>query len=140
VTPSRERAIVLTEWRRRARQLKLEIYALYLAQRDPRTPWYAKVLTAIVVAYAFSPLDLIPDFVPILGYLDDLVLVPLGITLALKAVPAAVMTECRQRAQERLSSDWPGGRIAGAVIVLLWIMSISWVLWRVWRLWTGRSA
>lgn len=133
-------SLSLAEWRRRARQLKLETYALYLAQRDPRTPWYAKVLTAIVVAYAFSPLDLIPDFIPLLGYLDDLVLVPLGIALARRAVPATVMAECRQWAQERLTSDRPGSWVAGAVIALLWIVCISWVLYRAWRLWATRFA
>jgi uncharacterized membrane protein YkvA (DUF1232 family) len=128
---------MLAEWRRRVRQFKLNTYALYLAQRHPRTPWYAKVLTAIVVAYAFSPLDLIPDFIPVLGYLDDLVLVPLGIALALKMVPSDVMAECRARAQERLSADQPGGWLAAAVIILIWLLSISWVVWRLWAMRTA---
>ena len=74
--------------RDRAKKLKTETRALYLAGRDPRTPWYARLLAAVVVAYALSPIDLIPDFIPVLGYLDDLVLVPLGIALAIKMIPA----------------------------------------------------
>ena len=73
---------MIESWKARARLLKIDTYALYFAYRDPRTPWYAKVWTAIVVGYAFSPIDLIPDFIPVLGYLDDLVLIPLGIWLA----------------------------------------------------------
>src|ERR671933_1645183 len=91
---------LLTGLRRRARLLKRDTYALYLAARDPRTPWYAKVLAAVVVAYALSPLDLIPDFIPVLGYLDDLLIVPAGIALAVKLVPAPVMAECRAQAHE----------------------------------------
>ncbi|MEK9803682.1 MAG: DUF1232 domain-containing protein, partial [Curvibacter sp.] len=87
--------------RQRARALKAETYVLYLAARHPRTPWYAKLLVAVVVAYAFSPLDLIPDFIPVLGLLDDLVLIPLGLLLALRLVPPQVLAECRARAQER---------------------------------------
>lgn len=88
--------------------------------RHPRTPWYAKLLAAAVVAYAFSPLDLIPDFVPVLGYLDDLVLVPLGIALVIRLVPAPVMAECRERAQaasERPTSWW-----SALVIVAIWLL------------------
>src|SRR5512136_3139506 len=82
----------------KAASLKKEAYALYFAARDPRLPWYVKAFLGLVLAYAFSPIDLIPDFIPLLGYLDDLVLVPLGIALAIKLVPAEVMAECRQRA------------------------------------------
>src|SRR5918999_619753 len=81
-----------------AARLKRELFALHLAARDPRTPWYAKVLVAGVVAYALSPIDLIPDPIPILGYLDDLLLLPLGIYLALKMIPEPVLAECRQKA------------------------------------------
>ena len=83
-------------WKLRARAFKREVRAVYLAMRDPRTPWYARLLAGAVVAYAFSPIDLIPDPIPVLGYLDDLVLLPLGIALALKLIPAQVMAECRQ--------------------------------------------
>jgi uncharacterized membrane protein YkvA (DUF1232 family) len=107
--------------KRRASQLKAETLALYLAVRDPRTPWYAKVLVAGIVAYAFSPIDLIPDFVPVLGYLDDLILIPLGIALAIKLVPPAVLTECRARVAESTPSGKPVSRTAGMVIVVIWL-------------------
>jgi uncharacterized membrane protein YkvA (DUF1232 family) len=108
-------------WKQRARQLKVETYALYLAYRDPRTPWYARIFAAIVVGYAFSPIDLIPDFIPVLGYLDDLVLVPFGIWLALKMIPPEVMAESRSRAQEALSHGKPVSRAAAIVIVAIWL-------------------
>src|SRR5512143_1640562 len=92
----------LAQWKQKARELKIQVYALYYAYRDPRLAWYAKAFTALVVAYAFSPIDLIPDFIPILGYLDDLVLLPLGVFLALKMIPAPVMQECRAKAAEQL--------------------------------------
>lgn len=104
-----------------ARRLKTESYVLYLASRDSRTPWYAKLLAAAVVAYAFSPLDLIPDFVPVLGYLDDLLLVPLGIALAIRLVPEPVLADCRERAREaveRPTSWWSALVIVGVWLVL----------------------
>lgn len=111
----------LEHLKQRARRLKAETLALYLAARDPRTPWYAKLLAAGIVAYAFSPLDLIPDFVPVLGYLDDLILIPMGVALAIRLVPHSVMAECRLRAQETIQNGKPVNRIAGAVIVVIWI-------------------
>jgi uncharacterized membrane protein YkvA (DUF1232 family) len=111
----------LTSLHQRARQLKAETWALYLAVRDPRTPWYAKLLVAVIVAYACSPIDLIPDFVPVLGYLDDLVLLPLGIAWALRLIPPAVLVECRVWAQEAMQDGKPVSRGAGAVIVILWL-------------------
>jgi uncharacterized membrane protein YkvA (DUF1232 family) len=112
----------LYRWKQRAWQLKTETYALVLAYRDPRTPWYARVFAACVVAYAFSPIDLVPDFIPVLGYLDDLVLVPLGIALALKMIPASVLAECRDEAQAKLRQDKPAKWAAAAVIVVLWLL------------------
>jgi uncharacterized membrane protein YkvA (DUF1232 family) len=112
---------MIETWKRRARQLKAETYALYLAYRDRRTPWYARVFAACVVAYAFSPLDLIPDFIPVLGYLDDLILIPLGIALALKMIPPQVMADSRVRAQELLGQDHPRNWIAAAAIVTIWL-------------------
>ena len=109
-------------WKQRARQLKAETYALYLAYRDPRTPWGARIFAAVVVCYAFSPIDLIPDFIPVLGYLDDLVLVPIGIWLALKMIPPEVMAESRDRAQETLASGKPVSRAAAVVIVAIWLL------------------
>ena len=108
--------------RQKARALKQETYALYLAARHPDTPWYAKLLVAGIVAYALSPIDLIPDFVPILGYLDDLILLPLGIALALRMIPPPVLAECRARAQEVLRYGKPVSRLAAAVIVAIWIV------------------
>jgi uncharacterized membrane protein YkvA (DUF1232 family) len=88
----------LEAWKERARDLKREVYALSFACRDPRVPWYAKLLAVGIVGYAFSPIDLIPDFVPVLGYLDDLVLIPLGVMAVRAMIPGAILEECRQRA------------------------------------------
>jgi len=109
-------------WKRRARQLKSETYALYLAYRDPRTPWYGRLCAALVVGYAFSPIDLIPDFVPILGYVDDLILVPLGIVLALKMIPPQVLLESREKAKAVVAEGKPVGRTAALLIVLAWLL------------------
>ena len=113
---------MLGKLKQRARHLKSETFALYLAARDPRTPWYAKLLVAGIVAYVFSPIDLIPDFIPVIGYLDDLILVPLGLSLAIRMVPAAVLAECRLRAQETIQNGKPVSRVAGVVIVVIWLM------------------
>jgi uncharacterized membrane protein YkvA (DUF1232 family) len=112
---------LLAHLKERASRLKTETYALYLAARHPGTPWYAKLLVAGIVAYALSPIDLIPDFVPILGYLDELVLIPLGIALAIKMIPGSILEECRARSQETLRSGKSVSRIAGIVIVAIWI-------------------
>ena len=114
----------------RARTLKRDTYAVYLACRDPRTPWYAKVFAGGVVAYALSPIDLIPDFIPVLGYVDDLILVPLGIALAVKMIPEAVLVECRARAQA--ASERPTNRTAAAVIVTIWLAAalLIWLAYR----------
>jgi uncharacterized membrane protein YkvA (DUF1232 family) len=108
-------------WKRRAHQLKTEVYALYLAYKDPRTPWYARIFAAVVVAYAFSPIDLIPDPIPILGYLDDLVLIPLGVWIALKMIPAEVISESRAKAKEVIARGKPVNKVAATIIVLIWI-------------------
>ena len=100
--------------------LKTEVYALYLAYRDPRVPLYARVFAAGVVGYAFSPIDLIPDPIPVLGYLDDLVLIPLGIALAVRMIPKDVLDECREEAR-RAARERPTNRVAAAVIVLVWL-------------------
>ncbi len=111
----------MDSWKERARQLKTEVYALYLAYRDRRTPWYARVFTALVVGYAFSPIDLIPDFIPVLGYLDDLVIVPFGAFLAIKLIPAQVMEESRARAREAMAQGKPVNKVAAAIILLVWV-------------------
>ena len=112
---------MIDTWKRRARQLKAETYALYLAYRDRRTPWYARLFAACVVAYAFSPIDLIPDFIPVLGYLDDLILIPLGIALALRMIPPQVMADSRLKAQDLLAQDRPRNWIAAAAIITIWL-------------------
>jgi uncharacterized membrane protein YkvA (DUF1232 family) len=112
----------LEAWKQWARALKRETYTLYLAYRDPRTPWYARVFAALVVGYAFSPIDLIPDAIPVLGYLDDLILVPLGAALALKMIPAEVLAESREKAEAAMRNGKPLNRVAAVVIVILWIL------------------
>ena len=93
--------LIPKQWRERARRLKRELYALYLAARHPQTPWYAKLLVALLVLYAVTPVDLVPDFLPVLGILDDLIFVPLAIAIAVRFVPAPVLAECRARAAGR---------------------------------------
>ncbi len=112
---------VLAHWRAHVRRLKADIFALYLAYRHPDVPWYAKLVVACVVAYAFSPIDLIPDFIPILGYLDDLLLLPAGIMLALRLIPPEVLAECRHAAQKRMQAERPTSRIAAVVIMVIWL-------------------
>ena len=112
---------LLENLNQRARGLKAETFALYLAARHPRTPWYAKLFVAGIVAYAFSPIDLIPDFVPVLGYLDDLILLPLGIALALRFIPASILAECRAKTREVLKNGRYVSRAAGTVIIVIWL-------------------
>lgn len=120
--PGRSNMALIENLKRRAQHLKAETFALYLAARDPRTPWYAKLLAAGIVAYALSPIDLIPDFIPILGYLDDLILIPLGIALAIKLAPHSVLVECRARARETMRNGGSVSRVAGVVIVVIWLL------------------
>jgi uncharacterized membrane protein YkvA (DUF1232 family) len=120
--------------KQRARRLKAEVYALYLAYRDPRVPWYARLVAACVVAYAFSPIDLIPDFIPILGYLDDLILVPAGIALALRLIPPAVMVESRERARAELAAGKPVNWVAAGIILALWLGGAALAAWLIVRM------
>jgi uncharacterized membrane protein YkvA (DUF1232 family) len=113
---------VLGKLKERIGHLKSETLALYLAARHPGTPWYARAFVAGVVAYAFSPIDLIPDFIPILGYLDDLILVPLGIAIAIRMIPPAVLAECRGRAQVMMTDGKPSSRMAVIVIIGIWVL------------------
>lgn len=111
-----------------AHKLKQDGYAIYLASRDPRMPWYAKVLAVAVAAYALSPIDLIPDFVPVIGYLDDLVILPLGIWLVVWLIPGEVMAEYRARASE--AAQRPTSRAGMIAIILLWItgaLALGWI-------------
>ena len=105
-----------------ARRLKTELNALYLAYRDPRVPAHARVFAVIVVAYALSPLDLIPDPIPVLGYLDDLILVPLGIALAVRMIPRAVLAECRAKARDAETEVGLKGAVAAVAVVIIWLL------------------
>jgi uncharacterized membrane protein YkvA (DUF1232 family) len=107
--------------RTQAKCLKRELRALYGASRDVRTPWYAKLVVGMVLAYALSPIDLIPDMIPVVGYLDDLILVPAGIRLAIRLIPAEVLAEHRAREDVRL----PHSRVAAVVIVVLWLLILA---------------
>ena len=118
----------LKDW---ARGIKRDVRALYLASRDPRVPWYAKALGIAVAAYALSPIDLIPDFVPVLGYLDDLIIVPLGIALVIRLIPAPIMAEHRALADAAM--ERPVSRSAAAVIVGIWIAAIALTAWLAYR-------
>ncbi len=110
-----------------ARIIKQDVLALYLASRDPRVPWFAKALAMVVAGYAISPIDLIPDFIPVLGYLDDVVLLPLGIYLVAKLIPAGIMAELRARAAG--IREWPVSLLAAVLIVCLWIAGVALVGW-----------
>ncbi|MBE9507576.1 MAG: DUF1232 domain-containing protein [Chloroflexi bacterium] len=122
------RTRTIEAWKQRARQLKTETYAIYLAYKDPRVPWYARLFAACVIGYALSPIDLIPDFIPVLGYLDDLVLVPVGIVLALKMIPPTVMAECREKALETVGQGKPVNRAAAAAIIAIWLLMAALVI------------
>lgn len=124
----------LEGWKQRARQLKQDLHALYIACRDPRVPWYAKALAACVTAYALSPIDLIPDFIPVLGYVDDLIIVPAGIALVLRMIPPVIMAESREKA--RRLAETPTSWVAAGVFIGIWIVSalaITFLLLRVFR-------
>lgn len=110
-----------------ARRLKRDAHALYLAARDARTPWQARALALVVAAYALSPIDLIPDVIPVFGYLDDIILVPLGIWLALKLIPPGLMAEYRATADQAAAR--PVSRSAAAAIVLVWLAAAALTVW-----------
>ena len=119
----------LKQWARNARR---DAYAVALAARDPRVPWYAKVLAVAVAGYALSPLDLIPDFIPVVGFVDDVILVPLGIVLVVKLVPAEILQEHRANAQRAI--DLPKSRIGAAAVICLWLAAVGFSIWVMWRL------
>ena len=116
-------------WPEQARRLKGEILALYFACRDPRVPWYAKALAALVVAYALSPIDLIPDFIPVLGYLDDAILVPLGVLAVRAMIDGDVMEDCRRQAHVVLGQSKPRSRAGLVMVVSIWIALALGALW-----------
>jgi uncharacterized membrane protein YkvA (DUF1232 family) len=117
-----------------ARLLKREVHAIYLAAQSPRVPWYTKWLAMVVAGYALSPIDLIPDFIPILGYVDDLIIVPLGIWLVLSLIPEEVMTACRARADEAVTG--PHGKIAAVAIITIWIVGAATLGWSAFVYWS----
>jgi uncharacterized membrane protein YkvA (DUF1232 family) len=122
----------IESWKQKARELKIEVYALYLAYKDPRVPLAARIFAACVVGYAFSPIDLIPDPIPILGYVDDLVLIPLGVMLARKMIPPAVLAECRNQAREVMKRGKPVNWAAAVVIIAIWV-SLGFMAFRLFR-------
>jgi uncharacterized membrane protein YkvA (DUF1232 family) len=127
-------AAIFYNLKRRARMLLRDVHAVYLAAFDPRVPWYVKILAATVAGYALSPIDLIPDFIPVVGYLDDFVIVPLGIWLVVSLIPDQVMTECRARADE--VGQRPLSRAGMIAIIVAWIvaaMIFGWIGYIAWR-------
>lgn len=118
-----------------AREIKQQTLVVYFAARDPRTPWHARMVALLVAAYALSPIDLIPDFIPVLGYLDDLVLVPLGLALAMHLVPDEVIADARKRAATTMQQ--PGSRRMAIAIVVMWLVVIAWATAWAWRSFAG---
>ena len=115
----------MEKWKQRVNQLKSDTYAIYLASKDPRVPWYAKALIFLVVAHTLSPIDLIPDFIPVIGYLDDLIIAPLGIAMAIKLIPQDVLAECREEALRMIGQDQPPNKWAAAVILTIWLLAAT---------------
>lgn len=116
----------LRAWAANARR---DVVALWIAARDPRVPWYAKAVAAAVVAYALSPIDLVPDFVPVLGYLDDLIIVPAGIVLAIRLIPEDLVAEFRAEAARR---ERPTSRAGIALVIAIWVAAAGFLLWLFW--------
>jgi uncharacterized membrane protein YkvA (DUF1232 family) len=124
---------LIAKLRSRANLLKREAYALYIAARDPRVPWYAKVVMGLVLAHTFSPIDLIPDFIPVLGYLDDLIVTPLGIALALKMIPAQVMIDARRQADDLMQQGKPISRVGAVMVISVWLIVVAAIVWLIVR-------
>jgi uncharacterized membrane protein YkvA (DUF1232 family) len=119
-------------WKKWASSLKEKTYALYLASKDPRVPVLAKIIIGLVVAYALSPIDLIPDFIPVIGYLDDLLLLPSGIWLAIQLIPLPIWKECQALAAER-TLDMPRNRQAAILIIIIWVFAIAVFMFWLWQ-------
>ena len=124
----------IKSWKTKAKALRTEIVALYLASKHPGTPWYAKALAALIIGYALSPIDLIPDFIPVVGYLDDFIIVPAGIALLIKIIPRGILEECRTKAQSDVLNRKPKNWVAGIIIVLIWLLAVYLILRLVLRL------
>jgi uncharacterized membrane protein YkvA (DUF1232 family) len=117
----------LKDW---SRAIRKDVVALYIAARDRRVPWHVKLAATAIAAYALSPIDLIPDFIPVLGYLDEVILLPVAIALVIRMIPDPLMTEFRAEAQRR--SERPVSRVAAAAIIGLWIAAAGFLLWALW--------
>lgn len=115
-------------FKQRIKQLKSQIYILYLALRDPRTPLLAKIVITLVVGYILSPIDLIPDFIPVIGYLDDFIVIPLGVYLALKLTPEPIITDCREYARNNPPESKPKNWVAGGIFILIWLAVIVYIV------------
>lgn len=115
----------------KAKKLKAEIFAIYLAYTRHKIPWYAKLLAVVILAYALSPIDLIPDFIPVLGYLDDLLLLPLGIALLIKFIPPDVMERCRAEAQDVGDKNLPRNYVMAAIIILVWAGIVALIIYAI---------
>lgn len=112
-----------TTWKQKIQNLKTEVHALYLASKDPRVPWYAKAFMALIIGYAMCPIDLIPDFIPVLGQLDDFIIVPAGIAFVIKMIPKNIMEECRQKARDQpvdTRTKW----VVALIIISIWAFAI----------------
>ena len=123
-------------WKKWANSLKKNTYALYLASKDPRVTTLAKIVIGVVVAYALSPIDLIPDFIPVIGYLDDLLLLPLGVWLAIRLIPKTVWKECQALAKEQVLNI-PQNRRAAIIIIIIWVLALAVFMFWVWQFVSG---
>ena len=108
-------------WKKKVKILKRDVYALYLAFKDKRVPWYTKAFIICIVGYALSPIDFIPDFIPVLGYVDDLIIIPLGILLAVKMIPPEVLKECRSKAEREIAEKKPEFKITAILFIVIWL-------------------
>jgi uncharacterized membrane protein YkvA (DUF1232 family) len=120
--------IMINKLKLKAKKLKKEIGALYLAAKRRDLPWYTKLVIILVVAYAVSPIDLIPDFIPVVGYLDDLILLPMGIALAIKLIPRDIMNECREASENIFKEGSPNKWFVGAIIILIWVIILAFTI------------
>ena len=120
-------------WKERFAKFRYETRALYMAARDRRVPWYARALAGLVVAYALSPIDLIPDFIPVLGHLDDLVLVPAGLALAIRLIPREIRDEHRAAAEREAEDGSSVSYIGGVIVLATWLVAAAWLGSLAWR-------
>jgi uncharacterized membrane protein YkvA (DUF1232 family) len=114
---------MLSRWKQRAQTIRRDTHALYLAARDPRVPWYAKALAVAIAAYALSPIDMIPDFIPVLGYLDDLIIIPAGVALVVRLIPPEIMAQHRSTADN--AETRPISRAGATAIVIIWLLAAA---------------